>query len=185
VITAGLLRGAKCLAGVRFVEALRFPAEEVSPDARVNVREVRAYLCEVLDGAGVDLGDVDLMASEVVTNAVRHTASGRPGGHVWVAVVAADDAVRVEITDEGGVDTQPCIPPYPVLGGRGLLIVQELDATPAAVADRRRGAEPGASSRTVGRGGGKSRLRSGARVVGPQSFPRRRVHLGVGLRLRP
>jgi anti-sigma regulatory factor (Ser/Thr protein kinase) len=128
VITAGLLQGAKCLAGVRFVEAVRFPAEDVSPDARVNVREVRAYLHEVLDGAGVDLGDVDLMAAEVVTNAVRHTASGRPGGHVWATVVATDDAIRVEITDEGGTAAEPRIPPYPVLSGRGLLIVQELAA---------------------------------------------------------
>jgi anti-sigma regulatory factor (Ser/Thr protein kinase) len=126
VITAGLLQGAKCLAGMRFVEALRFPAADATPDVRVNVREVRAYLRELLDGAGVDLADVDLMASEVVTNAVRHTASGRPGGQVWVAVAATDDAVRVEITDEGGTPEEPRIPPYPVLAGRGLLIVHEL-----------------------------------------------------------
>jgi anti-sigma regulatory factor (Ser/Thr protein kinase) len=119
---------ADLLARLRFVEAVRFPAEEVSPDARVNVREVRAYLREVLTGAGVDLGDMDLMAAEIVTNAVRHTASGRPGGQVRVAVIATDERVRVEITDQGGTETEPCIPPYPVLGGRGLLIVQELAA---------------------------------------------------------
>ncbi|SEG93139.1 Anti-sigma regulatory factor (Ser/Thr protein kinase) [Thermomonospora echinospora] len=124
MITAGLLAGA----GVRFVEALRFPAEDDSPDAKVHVREVRAYLREVLDGAGVDLDDVDLMASEIVTNAVLHTASGRPGGRVWAAVIATDEVIRVEITDQGGTAGEPRIPAYSVLGGRGLLIVQELSA---------------------------------------------------------
>jgi anti-sigma regulatory factor (Ser/Thr protein kinase) len=128
VITAGLLACAGTLAGVRFVEAVRFPAEDGSPDARVNVREVRAYLREVLDGAGADLGDVDLMVAEIVTNAVRHTDSRLPGGHVWAAVIATDEVIRVEITDQGGATGEPCIPPYPVLGGRGLLIVQELAA---------------------------------------------------------
>jgi anti-sigma regulatory factor (Ser/Thr protein kinase) len=115
-------------AGLRLLEAVRFPAEDAPPDARVNVREVRAYLRQALGGMGVDSGDVDLMAAEVVTNAVRHTASGRPGGHVRAAVIVTDGHVRVEITDQGGADTRPCIPPYPVLGGRGLLIVHELAA---------------------------------------------------------
>ncbi|SEG88175.1 Anti-sigma regulatory factor (Ser/Thr protein kinase) [Thermomonospora echinospora] len=115
-------------AGVRFLEVVRFPAEDDAPDASVNVREVRAYLREALDGAGVDLGDVDLMAAEIVTNAVLHTASGRPGGRVWAAVIATDEVIRVEITDQGGAAGEPRVPAYAVLGGRGLLIVRELAA---------------------------------------------------------
>ncbi|WP_235017884.1 ATP-binding protein [Thermomonospora echinospora] len=92
------------------------------------MREVPAYLREALDGAGADLDDVDLMAAEIVTNAVRHTASGRPGGQVWAAVIATDEQVRVEVIDQSEARSEPWIPPYPVLSGRGLLIVQELAA---------------------------------------------------------
>ncbi|SEG85705.1 Anti-sigma regulatory factor (Ser/Thr protein kinase) [Thermomonospora echinospora] len=126
MITAALLASAGASAKVRSLEMVRFPAGDAAPDGRVNVREVRAYLRRTLDGTGVDLDDMDLMAAEVVTNAVRHTTSGRPGGRVWVAVITEDARVRVETTDEGGATTEPMIPPCQVLSGRGLLIVERL-----------------------------------------------------------
>ncbi|WP_170026362.1 ATP-binding protein [Actinomadura oligospora] len=65
----------------------------------------------------VDLDVVDLAVAEIVTNAARHTASGREGGGVDVAVrtvheseSAAALAVRVEITDDGGAVGFPVLP---------------------------------------------------------------------------
>jgi len=126
VSAAGLLAGAGLVSAVRFVAARRFPGEGGPAVARVDVREVRAYLRRVLTGTGVDLGDAELPACEVVTNAVRHTDSGKPGGRVWVTVIVTDEGVRVEVTDEGGTSTEPHVPSAAALSGRGLLIVQEL-----------------------------------------------------------
>ncbi|MBA9003273.1 ATP-binding protein [Thermomonospora cellulosilytica] len=126
MITAALLASAGALAQVRSLELVRFPAGDGAPDAQVNVREVRAYLRRKLEAAEVDSGDVELMATEVVTNAVRHTASGRPGGHVWMAVIATAGRLRIEVTDQGGATTRPAIPSYAMLGGRGLLIVERM-----------------------------------------------------------
>lgn len=132
MIAAGLLAGDGPVSVVLSVVARRFPAGDGSAGARVDVRQVRRFvrgvLGEVLDGAGVDLDDVEVMASEVATNAVLYTASGRPGGRLWAAVIATDDVVRVEITDQGGAHSEPRIPAYAGLGGRGLLLVQELSA---------------------------------------------------------
>jgi anti-sigma regulatory factor (Ser/Thr protein kinase) len=56
---------------------------------------VRAFL-----GSHPHARDAELIASEYVTNAVRHTASGE-GGAVHVTVVAAPGGVRIEVTDHG------------------------------------------------------------------------------------
>jgi Histidine kinase-like ATPase domain len=62
---------------------------------------VRAFL-----GSHPYTGDAELIASEYVTNAVRHTASGQ-GGAVHVTVVAAPDGVRIEVTDHGSAASPP------------------------------------------------------------------------------
>ncbi|MFC4053483.1 ATP-binding protein [Actinomadura syzygii] len=80
---------------------------------RADVREVRGRVRRALDGCAgsFDLGDVELMVSEVATNAVRHTASGRAGGVLWVSVLVSAERVRVEIRDDGGAEGRPVIPP--------------------------------------------------------------------------
>jgi anti-sigma regulatory factor (Ser/Thr protein kinase) len=90
---------------------------------------VRAFL-----GDHPHAEDAELIASEYVTNAVRHTASGE-GGVIHVTVVAAPGAVRIEVTDYGPAsdpESGPA-PSPPQTGtrdgtweeenGRGLLIV--------------------------------------------------------------
>ena len=42
-----------------------------------------------------------LMASELFTNAILHSASGLPGGLIIVKVRISDDAVRVDVVDQG------------------------------------------------------------------------------------
>ncbi|PKK13339.1 MAG: ATP-binding protein [Thermomonospora sp. CIF 1] len=103
-----------------------FPPENSPPDAKVNVREIRAHLRRELAGTGVDPADADLMAAEIATNAILHTASGRPGGRVWLTVIVSPERARIEITDQGGTPKEPQIPHSASLNGRGLLIVQEL-----------------------------------------------------------
>ncbi|WP_148108643.1 ATP-binding protein, partial [Actinomadura sp. WAC 06369] len=77
----------------------------------MDVREVRRRVRCELQRHGEDSGngDVDVMVSEIATNALLHTASGRPGGGVDVVVRAAADRVRVEITDDGGAATLPVL----------------------------------------------------------------------------
>ena len=52
-----------------------------------------------------------LLASELFTNALRHTRSGEPGGEVTVAVFKFPDCYQVKVTDQGprrGEHTFPC-----------------------------------------------------------------------------
>ena len=73
-----------------------FPAR---PD---QVGEVRAFLGRVLVG-WPKIEDAVLICCELVTNAVLHSASARPGGHFTVrAKVREDDYLWIEVQDQGG-----------------------------------------------------------------------------------
>ncbi|GAA1775963.1 ATP-binding protein [Actinomadura chokoriensis] len=106
-------------------------AERVCSDGVLDVREVRARVLRTVTRCadGFDLGDVDLLVCEIATNAVRHSASGRPGGGLWVTVLVSAGRLRVEIQDDGGAEGCPMIPVKVSAwdeGGRGLLMVSEL-----------------------------------------------------------
>ncbi|MFC7386293.1 ATP-binding protein [Sphaerisporangium rhizosphaerae] len=99
-----------------------------------SVKIARAYVCSVLDRARWrDLEDVETLVSEVFTNAVRHSESGRrPGGVVQVRIYEDGDRVRVEMTDEGSPNSIPTIPVQASLfseSGRGLWMVRELSSS--------------------------------------------------------
>lgn len=103
----------------------------LSSSEGLGVRDVRAYVRRVLEGAehSFDLDDVDLMVSEIATNAVRHTHSGLPGGGVRVSVLVSATRLRVEVQDEGGARARPIVPPQRdglSESGRGLMIVDGL-----------------------------------------------------------
>lgn len=75
-------------------------------------------------GVGVDRMAMELVASELITNAVRH---GR--GAVGVALSVADSRLRIEVHDEGGGEpTRRAVAPddVPAGGGWGLNFVDEL-----------------------------------------------------------
>jgi anti-sigma regulatory factor (Ser/Thr protein kinase) len=73
-----------------------------------------------------------LLMSELVTNSVMHSKSGRPGGTVTVAVCAGPMSVLIQVRDDGG----PSEPQLPAPGrtdgasgaehGYGLLLVDAL-----------------------------------------------------------
>ncbi|MFG1959615.1 ATP-binding protein [Nonomuraea sp. NPDC049028] len=107
----------------------RFLGEVVLPGVAHSVAVARRCVGEMLAAAGLRVvEDVRLIVSELITNALIHTASGLHGGVVTVEVVAVDaEIVRVEVTDDGA-DT---IPRSRASGdddchGRGLWLVEQI-----------------------------------------------------------
>lgn len=96
-----------------------FPAR---PD---QVGQARKFVALALGGCPVS-NDAVLCVSELASNSVIHSASGRPGGAFTVrAEVRRGDYVRVEVHDEGGrLDEHPDTDGRP----HGLAIVRELAA---------------------------------------------------------
>ena len=75
------------------------PRRRVFPGSDDQVGRARLFVGEVLGGCPVT-DDAVLLTSELVTNAITHTASGR-GGKVMVTVYRANTRVRVEVRDDG------------------------------------------------------------------------------------
>ena len=84
------------------------PRRRVFPGVRDQVARARLFVGDVLDGCPV-ADDAVLLTSELVTNAIAHTASGR-GGKVIVTVYRADTRVRVDVLDDGS-DQVPVVHP--------------------------------------------------------------------------
>ena len=100
-------------------------ARRFAPDA-VNVRAAREYVADELAEQGFQ-GDPDvvlLLASELVTNAVRHAATP-----FEIMVDVADDEVLVAVADDD-VDHEPQVrhPGPEETNGRGLLLVDQLSS---------------------------------------------------------
>lgn len=75
--------------------------------------------------------DILVCATELATNAVLHSRSGRPGGHFTVEIaIRAGQSVYVAVKDAGGDWTSPgsAMDDYDAEGGRGLLVVAALSA---------------------------------------------------------
>jgi len=102
-----------------------------------QVREVRRWLAGLLP-AVPERDDVIVVAVELVTNAIRHTASGR-GGLIMVEITWSGTALRVAVADDGA-------PGGPRLAaasaqfaecGRGLNLVRALAAGTGVCGDAR------------------------------------------------
>ncbi|MEU8271819.1 ATP-binding protein [Sphaerisporangium sp. NPDC049002] len=102
-----------------------FPGEDASvPAARAWVRGLLA-----LRIAAPALDDVLLLLSEVVTNAVAHSASGwTADGRVIVRVALVSRVVHVEVTDAGSATSAPVARAAETDsdGGRGLWMVNAI-----------------------------------------------------------
>ena len=139
-------------------------SQHLPPGPEAVVRARRA-----IDGLGARLPDPDrrdlrLLASEVVTNAVRHAG----GGPVELAVEVADDRARVEVLDGGrGFDPPPGGPRSRGDSGWGLVLVDALADRWGVERGRRTrvwlelrlGRRRSADRRRGGGGGGRSRSR--------------------------
>jgi anti-sigma regulatory factor (Ser/Thr protein kinase) len=87
-----------------------------------SVSAARTWVAGFLTGSPA-ADDAALVTSELVTNAILHSASRLPGGRVTVSVRAMDDMVRVDVVDQGAV------PPFlaaPRGLGQGLVLVAAL-----------------------------------------------------------
>ncbi|GGO25642.1 hypothetical protein GCM10010116_51450 [Microbispora rosea subsp. aerata] len=103
------------------------------PGTGRSVSAAREWARGLLAGqvAAPVLDDVLLLLSEVVTNAVAHTDSGRAtDGRVVVWMVRTPTAVHVEVVDGGSATSAPVmrVPDAADDGGRGLWLVDLLAA---------------------------------------------------------
>jgi serine/threonine-protein kinase RsbW len=65
-----------------------------------SVREARGFVAEALAGSPA-AEDARLMASELASNAIMHSASGLPGGTYSVTISHRGAAARVDVLDQG------------------------------------------------------------------------------------
>jgi serine/threonine-protein kinase RsbW len=93
------------------------------PGTLDQVREVRAFLREALDGCP-RADDAVAIGSELAANAVVHSRSGVPGGHFTVRAEVSEGAhVLITVEDEGGPwQARACEPRL----GHGLDLVQAI-----------------------------------------------------------
>ena len=94
-----------------------------------QVSRVRGFVTKTLQSAALPSIDSDaatLLTSELVTNAILHTQSGRPGGAVTVVVLKLQDGVLIEVVDDGSAGT-PVVKSDALAGeGQGLYLVQQM-----------------------------------------------------------
>lgn len=94
--------------------------------ARVARRRVGRLLGDRLGEQ--DLHDVEVLVSEIVTNAVRHGGAG-PDETIIVHVAMSADCLRVEVCDQGPGFTAPDAPQTRADGGgNGLLLLSRLSS---------------------------------------------------------
>jgi anti-sigma regulatory factor (Ser/Thr protein kinase) len=92
-----------------------------------HVREARGLVAKALADLPDRRDDAVLMTSELVTNAVLHTNSRRPGGTVMITVLESAGGVRVEVADSGSELTAPVVRAEEFAAdGHGLFLVQSL-----------------------------------------------------------
>ena len=106
---------------------------KVFPGRVESVPEARAWARDLLAGrvAAPVLDDVLLLLSELATNAVAHSDSGRTAdGRVTVYVARTTAMVHVGVTDDGSDASAPAVrvPEADDDGGRGLWLVEMVAA---------------------------------------------------------
>ena len=106
--------------------------EVALPGEVASVPTAWHYVRDLLAAAGHPYNDdALLLVTELVTNAVRHSRSGRPGDRVTVAVADCGGTLHINVIDGGSADHRPQLRPEADDdggGGRGLWLVQELSS---------------------------------------------------------
>jgi anti-sigma regulatory factor (Ser/Thr protein kinase) len=97
------------------------------PGRPERVAEVRRFVRRVTGDASPMADTAVLLASELVTNAVLHSASGRPGGSATILITEIGGGLRVEVADEGSDQSAPVVRgDIYASEGHGLFLVQSL-----------------------------------------------------------
>jgi anti-sigma regulatory factor (Ser/Thr protein kinase) len=103
------------------------------PGQAAHVAEARAFVSRTLGAECAEADLAILLTSELVTNSIQHSRSGRNGGTITITLIAVPDGIRGEVIDEGGA-TDPMLsssqagPTVLAENGRGLQLVQMLSA---------------------------------------------------------
>ena len=102
------------------------------PGRAQAVSGARSFVTRILSAAGkaadVDSDAATLLTSELVTNAIQHTASGAPGGTVTIVIVDVARGVLIEVIDDGSAGV-PVVKGDPFTpDGHGLYLVKQLAA---------------------------------------------------------
>jgi anti-sigma regulatory factor (Ser/Thr protein kinase) len=99
------------------------------PGTARQVGAARRFVVGLLPGSAL-CGDAAIVVSELFTNAVLHTPSGRPGGLVTVQVSRWRGGARIAVTDQGSpgapVIRTPAAGGPPAECGNGLYLVSRL-----------------------------------------------------------
>jgi anti-sigma regulatory factor (Ser/Thr protein kinase) len=102
------------------------------PGRAEEVSGARAFIMRTLAAADreqrLDSDAATLLTSELVTNAIMHTASGAPDGSVTIVVVDVPDGVLIEVIDDGSPGTPVVKGDLFAANGHGLYLVQQLAA---------------------------------------------------------
>jgi anti-sigma regulatory factor (Ser/Thr protein kinase) len=97
------------------------------PGRAEQVRAARTFVAKVLGELGDTTDTAVLLASELVTNAVKHSNSRQAGGTVALVVLETADGVRVEVTDNGSKVSAPMVKGDVFSSdGHGLFLVESL-----------------------------------------------------------
>ncbi|MBB6171952.1 anti-sigma regulatory factor (Ser/Thr protein kinase) [Nocardiopsis mwathae] len=103
------------------------PRSRAFPGEPASVRRARQWVREAGAGIGGRADEAELVVSELVTNALRHSRSGA-GGDVDIALTRRPGAILIEVTDEGplvpGTLPRPCQADPDRVHGRGLALVE-------------------------------------------------------------
>ena len=93
----------------------------------------RQFIARTLGSDHARLDTAVLLTSELVTNSVKHSESGRLGGTVTITLISVPDGIRVEVIDDGS-ENEPAVrlsqaeSPELIETGRGLQLVEFLSA---------------------------------------------------------
>jgi anti-sigma regulatory factor (Ser/Thr protein kinase) len=107
------------------------------PGQTRKVSEARAFVAKTLGPDHPCRDTAVLLCSELVTNAVVHSASGLPGGTVTIVVLRLTGAVRVEVIDHGSAASTPVVKGEVLApDGHGLFLVDQLAGSWGYVLDQ-------------------------------------------------
>ncbi len=102
------------------------------PGQPAEVSAARAFVTRIMAATGkgrtVDSDAATLLTSELVTNAIQHTASGADDGTVTIVVIDVADGVLVEVIDDGSAGMPVVRSDLLATDGHGLYLVQQLTA---------------------------------------------------------
>ena len=97
------------------------------PGRAENVREARAFVAKALSQLPNIAEAAVLLTSELVSNAVIHSNSCRPGGTIRLLIAQMTGGIRVEVTDDGSELGAPSVKgDVYASDGHGLFLVQSL-----------------------------------------------------------